>query len=102
MAQADSEARERNMTTQIYCIELTSDAVQPITIPSGAQFLYAVAYSGRAVEMYYLGDSENQAMEIIVSQVTDTDDILEASIRHIGSGHDVRHQSVFHIFEVLS
>ena len=94
------------MPTKIYSVELTGDAVQPITIPCGAQFLSAVRKPDRYVQMYFMGEELSDAMTMIVAQVHDDNKekpMAEQSIRHIGSTFGIWESkfTTTHLFEIL-
>lgn len=91
------------MALKTYRVELTGDAVQPITVPNGAQFLYAVRWPGSYVEMYFLGDELSDASTMIIEQVIGAAVVKEASIRHIGSAQGIWESkfTVTHLFEVF-
>lgn len=91
------------MALKTYRVELTGDAVQPITVPNGAQFLKAVRWPDRYVEMHFLGDEENDAMTLVIEQVHGAAAVTEQSVRHIGSADGIWESKflVTHLFEVL-
>lgn len=96
------------MATKCYRVHLSSDAVQPITVPCGAQFLTAVRWPDEIIEMHFMGDDQADAMTMIVEQVdlktnTDSTEAREGSVRYISSVSGIW-KSAFvttHLFEVL-
>lgn len=97
------------MSSICYRIRLSPDAVQPLTVPSGAQFLSAVIGPDNSIELHFLADDHADAMIMVVEQVVikpNTDNVgpIEESIRYIGSvpGHWGSGTNTVHLFEVLS
>lgn len=92
------------MADKVYRIELTKDAVQPITVPNGATFLSASREPDRTVDLYFLGSDTAGSMDMVISQIDDVGDVLESSVRHLGSAFGIKnsHFVTTHIFEVLS
>lgn len=67
------------MATKCYRIRLTSDPVQPITIPCGAQFLTASRWPDQNIEIHFMGDDQADPMTMVLEQVIvkPNDDITE-------------------------
>jgi hypothetical protein len=91
------------MTLKTYRVELTGDDVQPITVPNGAQFLYAVRWPGMFVEMYFLGDEVADATTMVIEQVIGEKKLKEESVRYVGSAQGIWESrfTVTHLFEVF-
>lgn len=91
------------MALKTYHVYLTGDAVQPITIPNGAQFLYGVRWPGEYVTMCFLGDELSDATTMVVEQVIGPAIVKEQSVRHIGSAQGIWESrfTVTHLFEVF-
>lgn len=96
------------MATKCFRIRLTSDPVQPITIPCGAQLLSVNRWADQGVELHFMGDDLASPMTMIIEQVVvrPSDDVTgpkEESIRYIGSAHGLRASqfTTTHLFEVL-
>jgi hypothetical protein len=96
------------MSLKIYNVYLTGDAVQPITVPNGAQFLKAVRWPGKYVEMHFLGDDHSDASTMVIEQVMNAvpdnpASVTQESVMYVGSAEGIWESrfTVTHLFEVL-